>query len=159
MELLSFKSWIKSLLVKPDRYAYLKKYPILAGFTQYELFLLSQILQERKFKENEVVYGAQNPLAVIYLIASGSIEIDETANGQNIKTTLHKHQFLGIIDMYNENRRKGIARAVKDSTLLAVSHLDFQAFIKANPKTGVKLLNNICAALSHYIVNQSFSRE
>ncbi len=156
MDLQSIINRLRAVFIKPDRFDYLKKFPILDGFSRHELFLLSQILQERKFMAGEIVYDAQYPLAVIYLIAGGSIEIVEGDNELQKNVVLHKHQFLGIIDMYNENRRKGIARAVKDSTLLAVSHLDFQAFIKANPKTGVKLLNNICAALSHYIVNQSF---
>lgn len=159
MDFQSFQTWIKSHFIKSDRFDYLKKFPILADFTKHEFFLFSQILQERRFKAGESVYDAQFPLAVVYLILSGTIEIEETENEQMTTVLFHKHQFIGIIDMYNENRRKGIAKAVKDSTLLAVSHLDFQAFIKANPKTGVKLLNNICASLSHYIVKQSFSRE
>jgi hypothetical protein len=61
--------------------------------------------------------------------------------------------------MYNENKRKGEAKATKDSTLLAISHLDFQTFIKANPKTGLKLLNNICKSLSHFIIHKSYVSE
>jgi signal-transduction protein with cAMP-binding, CBS, and nucleotidyltransferase domain len=138
------KQWIKSLLNKRKELEYLTHFPILDGFTRHELFLFSQIVQDRQFKQGEFVYREQYPLAVIFLIGKGSVEVRE----DNAKPLiLKKNQFIGIVDMYNENRRKGEARTLRDSTLYAISHLDFQAFIKINPRTGVKLLNNICLAL------------
>lgn len=136
-------SWLKSFFVKVPAYNYLSQFSILQGFTKHELFLFYQIVQERHFKEGEYVYREQFPLAVIYLIGEGSIEIKENED----VITLGKNQIIGIINMYNEHRRKGEAKAVTDSTLYAISHLDLQSFINKNPRTGVKLLNNICRTL------------
>jgi signal-transduction protein with cAMP-binding, CBS, and nucleotidyltransferase domain len=147
--------WIISLIINRSNLDYLRKFPILNGFSTHELFLFSQIIQERHFKEGEIIYQEQFPLAVVYLISKGAIELTENYQSSSVPTVLHKHQFLGVVDMYNENRRQGEAIAIKDSTLLAVSHLDFSSFIKTNPSTGVKLLNNICQALSHYIFQQT----
>jgi CRP-like cAMP-binding protein len=142
---------IKSFLFNPEEYVMLSQFPILEGLTKHELYLFSQIVHERHFKEGEIIYQEKFPLAVIYLILSGSIEIKNKPDDPAGNVILRKHQFYGIVDMYNEKRRKGSATAKTDSTLLAVSNVDFQSFIVVNGKTGVKLMTNICKSLSHYI--------
>ncbi len=144
--------WLISFINSPKDLDYLRKFSIFKGFSNYELFLFSQILQERQFKEGEIIYQEQFPLTVIYLITKGAIELTDNYQSSNKPLILHKYQFLGIADMYNENRRQGEAIALKDTTLLAFSHLDYYAFIKSNPTTGVKLLDSICKALSQYIL-------
>jgi len=152
MQWKNISQWLISLISKRKELDYLRKFSILSGFTNHELYLFSQILQERCFKEGEVIYQEQFPMTVIYLILKGTIELTDNYQNSNKPITLHKYQFLGIADMYNENRRQGEAIAAKDSTLLAFSHLDYYSFIKMNPRTGVKLLDNICRTLSHYIL-------
>ncbi|MFO7659365.1 MAG: cyclic nucleotide-binding domain-containing protein [Candidatus Cloacimonadaceae bacterium] len=139
-----------------SKYDYLRNFPLLCDFTNLELFLFSQIVQTRNFKQGEFIYQEEFPLAVIYLILDGAIELKEGSD-RNAKTIiLEKHQLLGVIDLYTETRRKGVAAASKDSVLLAVSHLDFNAFIKTNPRTGIKLLNNVCRIIScQYVELQS----
>ena len=159
MQWKTISQWLLSLITNRKDLDYLRKFPILNGFTSHELFLFSQIVQERRFKEGEIIYQEQFPLAVIYLIASGAIELTDDYQRMNSPYILRKHQFLGVIDMYNENRRKGEAIAIKPTILLAVSHLDYESFIRFNPKAGVKLLNNICKALSHYIVQLDKPKE
>jgi CRP-like cAMP-binding protein len=142
---------LKSLFFNPKDFDVLRKFPIFHDYTNHELYLFSQIVHERHFKEGEIIYQEQFPLAVIYLIKSGFIDIINNPEDPSDHVVLHKHQFYGIVDMYNEKRRKGLARAKTDSVLLAVSNIDFQSFIKANPKAGVKLMTNICRSLSHFI--------
>lgn len=142
--------WVKSNFFNHSKYDYLRKFSMLIGLTDYELHLFSQIVHERKFKSGEVIYQEQFPLAVIYLIFSGSIEVKNDSVNNPEAVTLHKHQFYGIIDMYNEKRRMGQAIAKTDAILLAVSNVDFKAFINANPRTGVKIMNNICKSLSNH---------
>jgi len=147
--------WLVSLIVNSHDLDYLRKFPVLKGFSNHELYLFAQIVQERHFKEGELVYQEQFPLAVIYLISKGAVELTTDYHSSTGPVVLYKHQFLGIVDMYNENRRLSEAIAIKDTTLLAVSHLDFASFVKTNPAAGVKLLGNICQALSHYIFQQN----
>lgn len=145
---IKIKNWLDVHLHSQNRYDYLRKFPLLCDFTNLELFLFSQIVQTRNFKQGEFVYQEEFPLAVIYLILDGAIELKEGSDRNAQIILLEKYQLLGIIDLYTENRRKGIATAAKDSVLLAVSHLGFHSFIKSNPKTGIKLLTNICRIIS-----------
>ncbi len=154
---IKFKNWLDAFLHGRGKLDYLRNFPLLCDFSFLELFLFEQIINIRHYKKGEFIYQEEFPLAVIYLILDGAIEVKEGSD-QNIKTiVLEKYQPLGIIDLYTENRRKGVAYALKDSTLLAVSHLDFNAFIRSNPKTGIKLLNNICRILSCYYVELQIS--
>jgi signal-transduction protein with cAMP-binding, CBS, and nucleotidyltransferase domain len=146
-----FNKWLKSLLGLNKELDELRKFPILKDFSYHELSLFQNIIQERSFKEGEYLYREQYPLAVIYLIKKGAIEVKDNYHCTDTPVVLTKHQFLGIVDMYNKNRRQGEAKAIKDSTLLAISYIDYENFITHNPRTGVKLLNNICKVLSHFI--------
>lgn len=148
---IKIKQFLSSLLYSSDKLDYLRHFPILKDFSNFELYLFSQIVHTRYFKKDETIFQEQFPLAVIYLIQSGAIEIKSQYNQDENPEVLHKNQFIGVIDLYDENKRKEEAKAVKDTVLLAISHIDFQTFVHSNPKTGVKLLNNICSALSHYI--------
>lgn len=147
-----FKLWFTSKLTGRSKYDYLRKFPILNDFTNHELFLFNQIVQERRFKEGELIYQEEFPLAVIYLISEGAIELKDNTDDQEPAVILDKNQFLGIVDMYTEIRRKGDAIALKNTKLLAISHLDFDAFVRLNPHTGAKLLKNACRILSRRII-------
>jgi CRP-like cAMP-binding protein len=151
MFLKSIVIYLKNVLFSHKELDYLRKFPILNSMTNHELFLFNQITHKRSFKEGEIIYQEQFPLAVVYLILSGIIEIVNNPDDPDDNILLHKHQFYGIIDMYNEKRRKGIAIAKTDSILIAISYIDFQAFINDNPRAGVKLMSNICKSLSKYV--------
>jgi len=148
MFVIDFKQYILSLLYKKKDLDFLYSFPIFEDFTYHELHLFSQIIQVRDFKEGEIVYQEQFPLAVLYLVAKGEISINNEYQKSESPIFINEHQLLGFIDMYNEDRRKGEAKANKELQLLAISHLDFKSFLKNNPRTGVKLLNNVCKILS-----------
>jgi CRP-like cAMP-binding protein len=143
--------WLKSLLLRQDELAHLRKFPLLRDFSNWELYLFSQLIQERTFKAGEYIYKEDFPLTVVYLILKGEIEVVDHYEHNSTPLVLRKHQFLGIIDMYNEDHRKGNAKAIRDSILLAVSKQDLQDFWANNPKAGVKFLNSLSRSLSHYI--------
>lgn len=145
------KLWLKALWGSHPELDYLRKFSLLKDFKGRELYLFSQLLHKRQYKAEEFLYREDYPLAVIYLILRGEIEVHENQATNVNNVVLHKHQFLGIVDMYNESRRNGSAKALKDSEVLALSRQDFRDFIKDNPQTGVKLMDNVATILSRYI--------
>ncbi len=153
MNLTNLKQFLVNLFQRKTEWDKLRSYPILKDFTRYELFLFSQMVQERQFKQGEIIYQEQFPLAVIYLIEKGVIDISEDHNGRQNSFELGRHQIIGMIDIYTEDKRKGRAIAKTDSTLLAISHLDFISFVQANPRTGIKLLNNVCRIVCQFAIN------
>jgi len=154
MSQISMIKLLKALFNKKSRLDYLRNFNILKDFTDYELYMFSQILNERKYKAGEFIYKEQYPLAVIYLVLEGTVEVQDNYHNSGKPTIIKKNQFLGIVDMYNQHRRQGEAKAIKNSVLLAVSYIDFQHFVKNHPSTGVKLMNRVCEALSHFIYKQ-----
>lgn len=148
-------NWLKALLGSHKELDYLRKFSLLKDFTGRELYLFSQLLHHRNYKEGEFLYKEDYPLAVIYLILKGEIEVHDNQASNISNVLLHHHQFLGIVDMYNENRRNGSAKAMRDSEVLALSRQDFHDFIKKNPHTGVKMMDNIASILSRYIAQMS----
>ncbi len=140
--------WLKSRGKGKDQFKGMRNSAILQDLTEYELFLFSQIVHDRKFTKGESIFEQDVPLAVFYMVSSGEVELQETASTGQSSCRISPNEVLGIIDMYVQNRRLASARATKDTYLQAVSHLDFEFFVKSNPKTGVKLLNNMCRLIS-----------
>ena len=151
MDMHKLGTWLLSIFNKRTDISYLQKFPVLKCLKYHELHLFSQLLHERHYSEGEFIYKEDYPLAIIFLVLKGQVEVHESLNPDQTPLLLSRYHFLGIVDMYNQNKRKGTARAIKDSTLLAISRQDFEDFLFANPKTGVKILNNVCHSLSHYI--------
>jgi CRP/FNR family cyclic AMP-dependent transcriptional regulator len=148
-------TWLKRLIGSHSELAYLRKFTLLKDFSDRELYLFSQLLHRREYKAGEFLYREDYPLAVIYLILKGEIDVQDNQASNISNVVLHKHQFLGIVDMYNDSRRNGSAKAMTDSEVLALSRQDFRDFIKSNPHSGVKLMDNIANILSRYIAQTS----
>ncbi len=151
MSLKSLCSVILTHLNKKPDFSRLREYPMLKDLNDHELKMFSQLILEREYKEGEYIFKQDFPVAAIYLIHSGLIQIHAHDDPEASPILLHPHQFIGILDMYNQNKRRGTARVVKDSVLATISRQDFMNFIHNNPKAGVKILNRICEAYSHYI--------
>lgn len=145
------KKYILSFVYNKKELDQLNQFPLFDGLTYHELSLLEHLIQKRIFKQGEYIYKEQFPLATLYLICEGEVDIRNGYHLINESQVLKKNQLMGIIDMFNQGRRTGEAIALKDTTILAISHLDLKNYIQQNPRSGNKILLNICTILSRFI--------
>lgn len=147
-----FGNWFKVHFSPRDRCAFLRDFPIFQNLSSFELNLLVNILHKRIYKAQEEIFTAGNPLELAYLIQSGEIRVLGSL-GTGKETLLKGKDCLGIIDMFYEQNRSSSAIAQKESVLWALSKTELEDFIRKNPKTGIRILKNICAYLSRYLVS------
>lgn len=142
--------WLSGLLKPKVKHENLKKFPLLKDLNVFELSLFRQICHHRHFAADEVLFEVKYPLEMIFLITKGEVEVlGKLQMGKS--RIIKKHQHIGIIDMFHEVERSSTAKATVETDVLAVSRTDFLRFIRSNPKTGVKILHNVCLSLSSFI--------
>ncbi|PKN80216.1 MAG: hypothetical protein CVU48_02930 [Candidatus Cloacimonetes bacterium HGW-Cloacimonetes-1] len=142
-------NWALSLLKGKDRFGNLRKFSVFKDLNSFELYLLHQIMNERAYVEGEILFENKFPLELIYFIDKGEVEVIGALqpNGSRL---LKKNQFVGLIDMFQENVRSSSARVTQDSVFLAVSQTDLRKFIHDNPRIGIKILIRTCELISKF---------
>lgn len=143
----------KTIWKKPDKYADLKKFPVLVETSSFELYLLNNFLHKRNFNSGELLYN-NHPLEVIYFIFSGEVEVTGITYPKG-RYVVRELQILGLIDMFKEETRSSSATALTEVTAYAVSRYDLSDLFRQNPNLGVKMLTAFCQTLSNYIFNIS----
>jgi len=150
--------WLKTLLLKPDKNAALRRFAIFKKLDSFELYQLNNFLHKRSFKAGELLFDKDYPLEMIFFIEQGEIEVVGNAHpsGYNI---LKKNQWIGLIDMFHENVRSSSAKAITEVHALAISRFDLSDLINNNPHMGVKILTSVCESFSKYIFQISTPRD
>lgn len=144
---MSVLSWLKSILHKPDRHAWIKQYEIFKDLNSYDLFLVSNILNKRVFKKGEMLYASEYPLEAIFFIESGQIELIRDG-GEGNPSLLGEGKIIGLIDMFSDQVRTGSAKALDAVTAYAVSKTDLDQLMTQRPALGIKLMRAICGYLT-----------
>lgn len=145
-----FFIWLKSFLVRPDRYPQLRGFSLMENLNTFELYQLNNLLYKRSYKAGEMLYDQDYPLEAVFFILKGEVEVLHSAGGVGSKL-LTANQFLGVIDMFHEAIRSSSAIAKTPVETLVVSKHDLEELLHTNSKLGVKFLNNVCNYLSAYI--------
>ena len=143
-------NWLKSMFRKPRTYLKYREYPLFAELGNYDLYLLDGRMHERIFKVGEVIFETGFPLEVIYFINSGKVQIQGMYFSDKEKT-ISNPNFLGLLDMYQGEKRSSTAIAKTEVVMHAIAKCDLIDFIKARPHCGVKILHAACKDFSDFI--------
>lgn len=140
--------------VSPELLSFLQNISFLRQLDRYELKLFARLLNSRLFKAGEYIFHENYPIAVMYIVADGEVDIILENDPQEaiILSTYYKFGHFGEMGLFIETNRTASARAKTDSVLYAVSKKDFEHFIQISPKIGVKILFELAVQLSNMVV-------
>ncbi len=128
------------------RYAVHRSFPLFSGLSNLELRLLDNILIERSYKPNELLFEETYPLEAVFLILEGEVKLEGKLPGLR-----EKGEIIGLVDMFKDQFRSSSARATKNTRVWAVSRTDLLSLIDKNPRMGTKILSATCRYLGRYI--------
>jgi len=115
-----------------------------------ELEILSEKVEEKKYKVGEAVFTELNPRKNLYLIYDGEIEIyKKTVFGEEKRLAyFRKFDFLGEGALMDDSPHSTSARALLNSTVFIISKIHFNEIIASNPPLGAKILSRIARVIS-----------
>jgi CRP-like cAMP-binding protein len=145
---------------KEDLETVLKSMPPFQKLSTKYIQLLSNIIHNRVYTENEYIFYEGDPGVALYIILDGEIKIFQN-NGEdkiNNLVTLVRGDFFGELALIDGDVRSASAVAVKDSTIAVIFKPDLYQFIEQHPKRGIKILAGISEIIATRlrIVNKDY---
>jgi aspartate ammonia-lyase len=129
---------------------FLSKIELFKDLDNFELEILSEKVEEKKYKVGEAVFTELNPRKNLYLIYDGEIEIyKKTVFGEEKRLAyFRKFDFLGEGALMDDSPHSTSARALLNSTVFIISKIHFNEIIASNPPLGAKILSRIARVIS-----------
>jgi len=129
---------------------FLSKIELFKDLDNSELEILSEKVEEKKYKVGEAVFTELNPRKNLYLIYDGEIEIyKKTVFGEEKRLAyFRKFDFLGEGALMDDSPHSTSARALLNSTVFIISKIHFNEIIASNPPLGAKILSRIARVIS-----------
>lgn len=143
----TLKRW-KRLSPELDRIQFLKTVPFFNELSNWELKRVSEIVFERSYDQNEMIFEQGQPGAALFLIVEGrvSVEIYREKYTANL-AVLEKGSFFGEMALLDESPRSASARAMEPTRTIALYRNDLNRLIHTNPETAC----NIYRALARIV--------
>jgi CRP-like cAMP-binding protein len=142
--------WLKQALRQKPGYLHLKHFYLFRDLNPFELYLVNNCLHQREYQAGEVIFEEDYPLEAVLFIQAGEIEVRGKLSEPN-GTILRKHHFIGLIDLFLENKRSSSAKALTPVTVLALSKNDLWDLIDHERRLGIKLLKAACRFNSRFV--------
>lgn len=124
----------------------LKKSKYLKGFSNKEVAILSQIVEERKLAGGETVFEEEAAADALFIVGKGSVQLSTHLNGtQDAElTTLNQPgDSFGELALLGEGSRAVSARALEDAQVLVIPRARFEEFCSDHPAVAAKFLQAV----------------
>ena len=123
----------------------LKSIPICKDVASKYIKLLPKLVHHRQYQKNEVIFLEGDPGIGFYVIQNGNVQISQKnkLGKERILTTLSVGDFFGEIALLDSQKRSATAKAISDSSIVAVFKPDLDDFMDQHPRAGVSILRNI----------------
>lgn len=131
----------------------LKKFYLFEGFTDAELQVIAQRVNEKEVIEGDYIFDEAAHAQAMYIIKSGTIEIlKQGSEGEeqrlaNLSTGSH----FGEMAFVDHSPRAASAMVREGGKLLEIPYADLEQVLSENHEIGMKLYRNLALVLSRRI--------
>ncbi len=124
-----------------QRIEVLKSLSLFKQLTTRELRELDELLHERSYLKDEVVFDEGDAGLGLFIVLSGRVKIVSShAALQRLAPELRRGDFFGELALFEEAERTARAVAAEPTQLLALFRTEFFALLERNRGMGVKIL-------------------
>lgn len=129
--------------------AFFKRGSLFSNLTEEELSQLAQIVRERKFDRNQVIFYEGDLGGSLYVIVSGTVKIVIMADDgrEHILGLLDEGNFFGEISLIDGEPRSATAIALDKVNVVMISRDDFVRLLRENPEMSLKIMKTLCDRL------------
>jgi len=119
----------------PARIAFLKKIHLFYGLSDGEFEAVANELHERVYSKGEVIFEQDSKADSFYLIHSGNVRIVRKQDKKEFQLALLvRNDYFGEMALVAKRKRSATVTALVDTTLLTLSHADFEKLYKQSPQ-------------------------
>ncbi len=150
--------WIKkkrnALITLTDNEKQLLNFSVFKSLNTSQIKAIYDIIFERTFNSNEIIYQIGHPNIVMYFILEGEVDLYDSENSDTPDVTIGKGGLVGSIEIFIGKTRFSTAVAKSKCKMLAISKYDFRNMIKNNPRIGSKILLAFCERYTNSLYNK-----
>lgn len=119
----------------------LKGLNLFKRLTVRELRELDQLLHERSYQTDEVIFDEGDTGLGLFVVVSGRVKIVSShAALQRLAAEVGPGEFFGELAMFEESQRTARAVAAEPTQVLALFRADFVSLLERDQHIGVKIL-------------------
>jgi CRP/FNR family cyclic AMP-dependent transcriptional regulator len=123
-----------------DRIQFLKTVPFFNELSHRQLKTVLDIVFERNYETNELIFEEGQPGAALFLILDGKVAVEmRRENHTTTLATLEKGAFFGEMALLNEAPRSANARSLERTYTLALYRNDLSRLIQRDPQTACQI--------------------
>ncbi len=135
----TLKRWKRSS-PEMDRIQFLHSVPFFNELSNWQLKSVSDIIFERTYDTNELIFEEGQPGAAWFLIIEGKVSVEIYREKFTAKlATLEKGAFFGEMALLDESPRSASARALEPTRTLALYRNDLNSLIEKDPQTACQI--------------------
>lgn len=133
----------------PQEIEMLKNIPIFHELTRKEILEVDELLHERVYEKDEVVFEEGDPGHGIFVIISGKLRADPSH--ELLKTAVLDFgpgELVGELSLFDKAPRTATVVAIERTVTVALFQAEFSSLLLKNKSIGVKVLVEIAQTLS-----------
>jgi CRP/FNR family transcriptional regulator, cyclic AMP receptor protein len=127
----------------------LKKLPIFHELTRTEILEVDELLHERVYEKDEIIFEEGDPGQGIFIIVSGRVRADPSHKLLNTAVLeFGPGEMVGELALFDEAPRTVTVAAAERTVAVALFKAEFSSLLTRNKSIGVKVLVVIARTLS-----------
>lgn len=121
---------------------FLQKVQILSDLSDKDLEKFLEIIKEVSYKKGEVIFHAEDPGCVMFILKSGSVKISisDRKGREDILKIIYPYDFFGEMSILDGERRSATVTALEKATALIIERNDLIDQIKKYPRIALNML-------------------
>ena len=126
--------------------------PLFSKLEEEEVFRLLQPTESRSYEAGETIFREGDPGEALFVILAGKVRVDRGGEAINV---LRAGEVFGEMSLVRDRPRSATVVAVEGSELLVLHRRDFDTFLRAETRLGVKILSHFVHVLAERLDSTS----
>ena len=130
----------------------LKNIPIFQELTRKEILEVDELLHERAYEKDEIIFEQGDAGHGIFIILSGKVRAKSSRKLlEAAMPEFGPGEILGELSLFDEAPRNATAMAREQTLTVALFHAEFLSLLTKNKSIGVKVLFEISKTMSRRV--------
>lgn len=135
--------------MKAQKIEVLKNTPIFRELTRREILEVDELLHERIYEKDEIIFEEGDPGHGIFIVVSGKLRADPSHNLlKNAVLDFGPGELVGELSLFDEAPRTAKVVAIERTVTVALFQAEFSSLLLKNKSIGAKVLVEIARTLS-----------
>jgi CRP-like cAMP-binding protein len=129
----------RSAASRNPRLPLLKNVILFKDLSTHELSLVDEMLHERRYLENEVVFDEGEEGQGLFIVLSGRVKIARLESGNATLLEFGPGSFFGEVALLDQSVRTAQARALEDTQIVVLFRAEFYALLETHARIASRI--------------------